>query len=102
MRGVALGEISLVSRLLESLDEYEAVSKSAATPILEYPKDVPTFSFSYESRLLMGCYRFPLPDGTISNISFIAHCSTSRGADPAARMQMPSSHGLTVVLPRPG
>jgi hypothetical protein len=32
MRGVALGEISLVSRLFESLDE--AVGKSAATPIL--------------------------------------------------------------------
>lgn len=66
MQSIALEGISIVSRLMQSLDN--AVSGSTAAPILEYPKDIPIFTFSHESRLLTECYPFPLPDGTTAEM----------------------------------
>lgn len=66
MRSVAQDGIGIVSRLMESLEK--ATREDASGPVLEYPEDVPIFTFSHESRLLTECYPFPLADGTVAEM----------------------------------
>jgi len=66
IKPLGLNGISLVSRLLEELDA--SVQASPSTLVLEYPKDIPIFTFSHESRILTECYPFPLPDGTLATM----------------------------------
>jgi hypothetical protein len=66
MHDVALGGISLVTRLMDELGE--SVTKAGASTVLEFPRNVPIFTYTHECRLLTECHPFALASGVVAKM----------------------------------
>ena len=68
---LAEGGVDIVSKLLESMQRNNGVPSGTEgiKRMTKFPDDIPVFTAEHESKLLCGCHKFALPNGTLASMN---------------------------------
>jgi hypothetical protein len=78
------GGLDIVGKLLENLHRTgPVIENDAFRRMTRFQADeIPVFTAEHESKLLCGCHRFALPDGTLASMNKCAAGNTCMGLNP--------------------